>query len=276
MTDFLSHDIELRSWFITSPRAKTPFSHAMLADYIRSGDRLHYKLTKPGCLRAPIQFTTILRDPLERYWSSVNYFQGGNIDQLFAAGGKNVKTIKEIHNKLLMYPENLTASEATSLVNYLRDNIPIFLKLQLNPYEHVLTRCRKKSYLSSNDTLKTALTNLRNFHAVGTMEDIESYFVLLHKIFKIDLKVACNKHVTHHNIMKKNGRDVESYANRKSLRILLQPDTLEVFLSAQQNEFAIWDFAKQLHVEQLSKFGLTVKSSQAYFRNICSENITRH
>jgi molybdopterin-guanine dinucleotide biosynthesis protein len=102
------------------------------------------------------------------------------------------------------------------------------------------------------------------------MEDIESYFVLLHKIFKIDLKVACNKHVTHTEELKKNGRDATKFVNRKSLRMLLQPDTLEVFLSAQQNEFAIWDFAKQLHAKQLSEFGLTLESSHAYFRSICS------
>ena len=221
---------------------------------------------KQTCPDWPIEIVTIIREPIERILSSWRFWPQ-EINRYFSgAGDKKRKLIEPILMKFNVRPPDVTPEDAYELLSFLkafRYKAGLFPKYAVQPYEMVLSMQDGFPFRSTDQTLATAKRNMENFTAIGVMESMPSFFVLLTEAFHHrEISETCEMHHDHPDILQKykvKGRAAEK----------LHQDVVDVFMREMKNEYAIYEHAKFLHSRQLQRFGFSVESAAAKWQQIC-------
>lgn len=95
-----------------------------------------------------------------------------------------------------------------------------------------------------------------------------SYFVLLSKQYKIDLNSTCHEHIDHKSIF--IYFKIFKEKTRPKISEIFTMEVIEVINDFTKYERRIWEEAKILHLEQLKRFDLTVKTATDYWMSICN------
>lgn len=188
-----------------------PFEHPTMLSYMLFGDetgslsRSRSIPTHPdqfkrcvlpkACPMWPIQLVTTLRDPLERFISSLHHFSAPtHTAQFFTERVRDLRKRDErglkydnpqlinhpqekVLFQILTNPRNISVTQMDSFLKYVRKKPHvqngIFQKYIINPYERVLTKDTRNFLPSSNQSLNIAKRNLKtHFSVVGYLVSV--------------------------------------------------------------------------------------------------------
>jgi hypothetical protein len=252
-----------KTWFTCDD----PYGHGMLTHYQENGlgDAFKAKCFLNTSQSCDFKTLAVFRDPVEKMVSQWYAFRS---DMLQAIETFNLKAIEPIAQKLFL--NNASAISKNEMVQFIatlskKKNVFVRSLMPLE-YEPVLSMS-PFPFKSSAETLTRALSNLAQLTFVGTTESLNSLFVLISIVRNIPLEQFCGVHV--HDSQKKNSLLFNTTV-RPSPVELFQPDVFDYLTTLAENETKIWNRAKELHIDQLKKYNLSLTESLDLWDITCS------
>lgn len=255
------------------------FSHPVLMTYAKhgyTGIRNTCLLRTPtdGCRTERLYITTVLREPLERLSSHLFYFKTLYVSRL-RSSFRRVSSAQEalqIYNRLHHVPGNITVAEMELLIDTLRLVIPLTPysnqpTSMTRPYTLILGRHITKPFLPSNETIAEAKRAMRDdLGSIGIMEELPAYFYLLSQHLNIDVKISCNKNITHMSELRQAS---QLQRNRPKADALFAPEVVDFLRDHLTSETELYKYARELHTQQLAALNHTVDTARAEFDRVC-------
>ena len=277
---FLQIDARYTSWWDNKNLrcASNPFDHRILDLYLKHGRNIK------KCLQAQyhpdeLMYVTILRDPLDRYYSSLRFF-----GQQLRERIKNEIPSDLIPNALEALRKirtdkahQLTIHEITDLLNATNERYSRNKKFSPIHIQHPYQIVFRKSLSGPVDTpqmLQASITNLRNdFDVVGTTENISSLFVLIANISGTSIENTCNKFIIRRSTMcsldekTKICQRVQAY---RPFRDLISTEVRRLLENYFDGEIQLYNEAISMHSEQLFQTtGMSVLKAAQLWNKTC-------
>jgi hypothetical protein len=224
-----------------------------------------------------VDLVTVLRDPVQRLISQVFFFSGPLTEHhLFSTGqhsvadAKRTADMKVLWQRILSRPRSISADDMRRFLLFLQYKEKwdaFFPRLSLQSYDAVLSRQGGSSPLIPNaKSLAAACAALDGFAAVGTMEHMPSFFVLLSVEFDHPIVDSCflnNRHTDKKQLYRKPQSDE------------WQPGVLSVIKEFVAQDSLIWQHALRVHERQLQAHNLTIESATTLWTKTCN-SLERH
>lgn len=269
-------------WKMNSYCGRSSYAHSILHIYrnVNSTREIYRDCVRKEKINCTgLTVTTLLRDPIERV---VSQFYSFPVDVEKAIPEMNTSVIK-----LFEAPRNITSDEMMSMLKnaqlHFNNKIKNDIWQNLNLYEYLYTfgkikKDGKKSvnYIESveknEQALSVSLETIRNeIYPIGLMENLPSYYVLLSKIFDVNLELSCHIH-NEHGLKNKYLKYFNS-TSRPPVHELFTKEVVTVINDFTKYERRIWEEAKIIHTEHLKFFNLTVETATEYWLSTCKRRL---